>query len=160
MNKCIFTGRLCEEPELKTTTSGIETTTFNIAVNRDYVKQGEERKADFLRCVAWRKTAVFINQYFHKGDGITLVCNAQSRTYEANDGSKRYVTEFIVEHVEFPLGRKSDGNGQYNANNGYSAPTQMPAYQSPSNVPTQTPVPNMPSAPSIEEMANDDDLPF
>lgn len=156
MNKCIFTGRLCEYPELKTTSSGIETTTFNIAVNRDYVKQGEERKADFLRCVAWRKKAAFINQYFNKGDGITLVCNAQSRTYDANDGSKRYVTEFIVEDVEFPLGKKSDSNGQNNANNGYSVPAQTSNYQPPVN----TPVPNMPSAPSIEDMARDDDLPF
>ncbi len=149
MNKCIFAGRLCEDPELKTTPSGVETITFNIAVNRDYVKQGEERKADFLRCVAWRKTAVFINQYFHKGDGITLVCNARSRSYEANDGSKRYVTEFIVERVEFPLGKKSSDKG-------YSVPAQTSTYQSPSYSAQPATAP----AANSQQLPLDDDLPF
>lgn len=151
MNKCIFAGRLCEEPELKTTQSGIETAAFNIAVNRDYVKPGEERKADFLRCVAWRKTAVFINKYFHKGDGINLVCNVQSRSYDASDGTKRYVTEFIVDNVEFPLGKKTNENGGYSTNQSYSAPTQTPS---------QSYVPDTASAPTLDEIAEDEDLPF
>lgn len=73
MNKVILTGRLVADPELKTTPTGVEVTSFRIAVNQEYVKQGEERKADFFNIVAWRKSAAFICQYFHKGDGIDIV---------------------------------------------------------------------------------------
>lgn len=146
MNKVILTGRMVAEPELKTTASGIETTTFRIAVNRDYVKQGEERKADFFNVVAWRQTAVFICKYFHKGDGISLVGNLQSRQYEAKDGSNRYVVEVVAENVEFPLSKKSDNNSSQNT---YTPPVQTPP----------TTAPPAPSA-DFQDMPVDDDLPF
>lgn len=146
MNKVILTGRMVAEPELKTTASGIETTTFRIAVNRDYVKQGEERKADFFNVVAWRQTAAFICKYFHKGDGINLVGNLQSRQYEAKDGSNRYVVEVIADNVEFPLSRKSDNNS---AQNTYTPPVQTPPI-------TAQPVPLT----DFQDMPVDDDLPF
>jgi single-strand DNA-binding protein len=120
MNKVILTGRLIADPELKTTPTGVEVTSFRIAVNQEYVKQGEERKADFFNIVAWRKTAAFICQYFHKGDGIDIVGKLQSRQYEANDGSNRYVVEVVVENVEFPLGKGKE------TNNNYSAPAPTP----------------------------------
>lgn len=146
MNKVILTGRMVAEPELKTTASGIETTTFRIAVNRDYVKQGEERKADFFNVVAWRQTAAFICKYFHKGDGINLIGNLQSRQYEAKDGSNRYVVEVIADNVEFPLSRKSDNNS---AQNTYTPPVQTPPI-------TAQPVPST----DFHDMPVDDDLPF
>ena len=146
MNKVILTGRMVAEPELKTTASGIETTTFRIAVNRDYVKQGEERKADFFNVVAWRQTAAFICKYFHKGDGINLVGKLQSRQYEAKDGSNRYVVEVIADNVEFPLSRKSDNNS---AQNTYTPPVQTPPI-------TAQPVPLT----DFQDMPVDDDLPF
>lgn len=146
MNKVILTGRMVAEPELKTTASGIETTTFRIAVNRDYVKQGEERKADFFNVVAWRQTAAFICKYFRKGDGINLVGSLQSRQYEAKDGSNRYVVEVIADNVEFPLSRKFDNNS---AQNTYTPPVQAPP----------TTAPSAPSA-DLEQMPLDDDLPF
>ena len=146
MNKVILTGRMVAEPELKTTPNGVETTTFRIAVNRDYVKQGEERKADFFNVVAWRQTAAFICKYFHKGDGINLVGNLQSRQYEAKDGSNRYVVEVIADNVEFPLSRKSDNNS---AQNTYTPPVQTPPI-------TAQPVPLT----DFQDMPVDDDLPF
>ena len=146
MNKVILTGRMVAEPELKTTPNGIETTTFRIAVNRDYVKQGEERKADFFNVVAWRQTAAFICKYFHKGDGINLIGNLQSRQYEAKDGTNRYVVEVVAENVEFPLSKKSENN--------YSQNTYTPPIQTP-----QTTAQPAPSA-DFQDMPVDDDLPF
>ena len=140
MNKVILTGRMVAEPELKTTPNGVETTTFRIAVDRDYVKQGEERKADFFDVVVWRQKAVFVCKYFHKGDGINISGQLQSRTYQAKDGSNRYVVEVIADNVEFPLSRKSDNN----------------------TPPIQTPPTTAPPAPSanFQDMPVDDDLPF
>lgn len=144
MNKVILTGRLVADPELKTTQTGVEVTNFRIAVNQDYVKQGEERKANFFNILAWRKIAVFINQYFHKGNGITLVGKLQTRQYEANDGTNRYVTEVVVDQVEFPLSNKNQ-----QANNYSSEPSETPAQT--------TPIPTANA--SIGDIA-DDDLPF
>ena len=107
MNKVILTGRLVADPELKTTGSGVDVTSFRIAVNQDYVKQGEERKADFFEVVAWRQIAVFICRYFHKGDGIGISGRLQTRTYQAKDGTNRHVVEVLAENVEFPLSKSS-----------------------------------------------------
>ena len=146
MNKVILTGRIVAEPELKTTTSGIETTTFRVAVNREYVKQGEERKADFFDVVAWRQRAVFVCKYFHKGDGINISGQLQSRTYQAKDGSNRYVTEVIADDVEFPLSRKSDNSTAQN--------TYAPTIQT-----STTTVSTAPST-NFQDMPLDEDLPF
>ena len=148
MNKVILAGRMVADPELKTTQTGVEVSSFRIAVNQDYVKQGEERKADFFNIVAWRKTAVFINQYFHKGDGINLVGKLQSRQYEANDGTNRYVTEVVVDQVEFPLSNKN----QQSSNN-YSAPSSVPDIQTPPTNQNNT-------TSNFQDMPLDDDLPF
>lgn len=107
MNKVILTGRLVADPELKTTGSGVDVTSFRIAVNQDYAKQGEERKADFFEVVAWRQTASFICRYFHKGDGIGISGRLQTRTYQAKDGTNRHVVEVLAENVEFPLSKSS-----------------------------------------------------
>ena len=106
MNSVILMGRLVADPELKTTQSGLEVTSFRIAVDRAYVKSGEERKADFIEIVAWRKTAVFVCQYFSKGKPIVIKGSLQQRSYDAKDGSKRYVTEVVASGIEFPLTRK------------------------------------------------------
>ena len=146
LNRIVLMGRLTAVPELKTTNTGKSVTSFRIAVDRNYVKEGEERKADFFNVVAWRQTAAFICKYFHKGDGISLVGNLQSRQYEAKDGSNRYVVEVVAENVEFPLSKKSDNN--------YSQNTYTP--------PVQTPPTTAPPAPSanFQDMPVDDDLPF
>ncbi len=144
MNNVVLAGRLTHEPELKTTQTGVEVTNFRIAVKQEYVKNGEEKKADFFDIVAWRQTAAFVCRYFHKGNGITLKGKLQSRTYQAKDGSNRYVVEVVADSVEFPLGGGKDENNQ-SANNAYFAP------------PATAPV--LPTDDS-QQLLIDDDLPF
>ena len=101
INRVVLMGRLVSDPELKTTASGVECTNFRIAVDRNYVKQGEERKADFIDIVCWRRTAVFVCRYFSKGSLIALEGELQTRTYQAKDGTTRYVTEVLASNVSF-----------------------------------------------------------
>ena len=111
-------GRLVSDPELKTTGNGISVTSFRIAVDRSYVKSGEERKADFFDIVCWRTTAEFVCRYFGKGSLIAVEGQLQSRTYPAKDGTNRYVVEVVADNVSF--------TGERNAN--VSAPSsQVPA---------------------------------
>ena len=72
LNNVILMGRLVAEPELRTTASGVSVCSFTVAVERSYVKQGEERQADFIDCVAWRQSAEFLTRYFAKGQLVAL----------------------------------------------------------------------------------------
>ncbi len=101
MNKAILVGRLTKDPELRATTSGVSVASFTVACDRKYVKQGEERKADFINCIAWRQSAEAISRYFKKGDRIALEGTIQVRDWQDNDGKKRYATEVVVEQWEF-----------------------------------------------------------
>lgn len=102
-------GNLARDPELRTTQSGIACCYFTVAVNRKYTNQQTgQREADFISCVAWRQTAEFVQKYFIKGNKIGLSGSLQTRSYDAQDGSKRYVTEVLVDDVEF-VAPKSDG---------------------------------------------------
>lgn len=106
LNSVILMGRMTADAELRTTTSGTSVTAFTIAVDRDYVKSGEERQADFINIVAWRNTAEFVERYFHKGDMIAVVGSIQVRNYEDKNGNKRYATEVIAEKVSFCGGKR------------------------------------------------------
>ena len=101
LNRIVLMGRIVKKPELKTTSTGISTTSFRIAVDRKYVRPGEERQADFFDVVCWRQTAEFVCRYFDKGALIALEGQLQSRTYQANDGSNRYVVEIVADNVSF-----------------------------------------------------------
>lgn len=144
MNSVVLAGRLVADPELKTTSSGVEVTSFRLAVNQDYVKSGEEKKADFFNITAWRQTAAFICKYFHKGNGIVLKGRLQSRTYQAQDGSNRYIVEVVADNAEFPL-----GGGKSNDDTSNYAPT--------ASAPAQTAAV---SDTSSADFPVDDDLPF
>jgi len=109
MNKAILIGNLTKDPELNTTTNGVEVASFTIAVQRKFKNAQGEYEADFINCVAWRKTAEFVHKYFSKGKKIAVVGNIQTRSYDAQDGTKRYVTELVVDEVEFV---ESKGNTQ------------------------------------------------
>lgn len=109
LNKVILMGRLTRDPELKSTPQGVSTCSFSIAVDRNFVRQGEERKADFINCVAWRQTAEFIPRYFKKGNMIALEGSIQTRSWD-DDGKKRYATEVIVSQVYFAESKKEDGS--------------------------------------------------
>ena len=99
LNRVILMGRITTDLELKKTSSGISVTSFSIAVDRTYVKQGEERKTDFINCVAWNKQAEFICKYFGKGSLIAIEGEIQTRQYQAKDGSNRHITEVVVSNV-------------------------------------------------------------
>ena len=129
LNRVILMGRITQDLELKTTASGISVTSFSIAVDRNYVKQGEERQTDFINIVCWRKQAEFVCRYFEKGSMIAIEGQLQTRTYQAKDGSNRYVTEVVADSVSF-TGEKREQN-----NNGYS----QPQYQQPTQPQYQTP---------------------
>ena len=110
INKTILLGRVASEPNLKQTQSGVSVLSFTVAVERSYTKQGEEKQADFISCVAWKNTAEFISKYFSKGRMIALEGNLRTRTYEDKKGSKHYVAEVYIDNVSFTGEAKQDGN--------------------------------------------------
>ena len=111
MNKCIITGRLGRDPELKTGQTGSEYCQFSVAVDRRKTKDNEEKKTDWFRCVAFGKTAVFIDKYYHKGDGIELEGRMENSPYKDKDTDKtRDSWQLMVERVEFPKGKSGDGS--------------------------------------------------
>ena len=101
MNKVILIGRMVKDPELKATTSGTSVCSFTVACDRKYVKQGEERKADFINCVAWQQSAEAISRHFLKGHRIALEGRLEVRTWKDNDGKTNYATDVVVENWEF-----------------------------------------------------------
>lgn len=115
MNKAILVGRLTADPELKSTTSGTSVCSFSIAVNRRFARAGEERKADFINCVAWRQTAEFISKYFAKGRMIGVVGSIQTRDWTDNEGRKRYATEVIVDEAYFTESKSASSQGAQTA---------------------------------------------
>ena len=108
LNCAIIMGRLTAAPELKTTPNGVSVTSFRVAVDRNFVRQGEERQADFLDVVAWRQTAEFVCRYFRKGSMIAVQGALQSRNYEDRSGNKRTAIEIVADNVSF-CGDKADG---------------------------------------------------
>jgi len=101
LNSVQLVGRLTATPELKQTKSGVSVTKFTVAVDRRYQKQGEDRKADFINCIAWRQTAEFICRYFTKGRRIGVIGSITTGSYEAADGHKVYTTDIDVDNAEF-----------------------------------------------------------
>ncbi|MBC5647765.1 single-stranded DNA-binding protein [Christensenella tenuis] len=101
MNKAILVGNLTRDPEQRTTPSGVSVTSFTVAVTRRYKSQDGTQQADFINCVAWRSTAEFIAKYFTKGSRIGVVGTIQTRTYDDQNGVRRYVTEVVVDEAEF-----------------------------------------------------------
>lgn len=149
MNKVILIGRLTKDPELKTTPTGVATTTFTVAVDRNFTNQQGQREADFLNCVAWRKQAENISRYCTKGSQVAVEGRIQTRSYDAQDGSKRYVTEIICDNVTF-LGSKSSNQ----SNSSYQS-----GVDSSSDIET-TDLNDDPYANMGDEVILDDALPF
>lgn len=123
MNKVILIGNLTRDPELTTTTSGISVCRFSLAVSRRYTNSEGERETDFINVVVWRNAAENCHKFLRKGSKAAVVGNLQSRSYDAQDGTKRYVTEVVAEEVEFIGSRASDGE-QVDAGNQGNADNQ------------------------------------
>ena len=126
MNKSILLGRLTKAPEIRLSQkNNTKIANFTLAVNRKYVAQGEERQADFINIVAYSKLAEFVEKYLKQGLQICVCGRIQTRSYDDNNGIKRYVTEIIAEEIDFADSLKKQepdesilyGNAQTNANN-------------------------------------------
>ena len=162
MNKVILIGRLTRDPELRYTGSNVAVASFTIAVNRTFTNQAGEREADFIPVVVWRKQAENVKNYLTQGSQVAIDGRIQTRNYDHEDGTKRYVTEVIAENVQFlsPKGGSQSGGGQ---NNSAAASNQGPSpydFGQPQE-PKGTNVDNNPFADfgsSIE--ISDDELPF
>ena len=143
MNKVIMIGNLASDPEARTTQSGISQSTFRIAVQRRFANPQGVREADFFTVIAWRQTADFCNRYLSKGRKVAVEGSIQNRSYDAQDGSKRYVTEIIADSVEAVGGRDEAG-----------------AVRPRDNGPT--PPPAAPAGPAMNDFTevDDDELPF
>lgn len=124
MNKCIFVGNLTRDPETSTTNSGISLCRFSIAVNRTYTGANGERETDFINIVTWRGLADNCSKYLSKGSKVCVCGQLQTRTYEAQDGSKRNAFEIVAEDVEFIGSRATNGEG---APERPAAPSNRPA---------------------------------
>ena len=117
MNSVNLVGRLCADPELKVTQSGKYYTRFRLAVDRSYVKTGEERQSDFFLIIAWNKTAEFVSKYFSKGDRIGITGTLRADNYTAQDGTKRESVEVWVDNAEFVDSNKKTNNQSDSAKN-------------------------------------------
>lgn len=108
INNVTLLGRITHDLELKNTPNGVAVLAFTMAVDRGYTKQGEERQADFIRCVAWKQRAVFIEKHFKKGSMIAIEGRLQTRTYDDLNNVKHFVTEVIVSNISFTGERNND----------------------------------------------------
>ena len=147
LNSVVLMGRLVADPELRTTTTGKQVASFRIAVDRGFVKAGEERQADFINIVTWERSAEFVCRYFAKGSMIAVQGSLQVRNYEDRDGNKRTAYEVVAREISF-CGSKSETGSQGGSNAAYNpAPAPAPSLQTA-------------AAGDFEEIQDDDDLPF
>ena len=157
MNKVFLMGRLTADPELRQVQSGTAVTTFTVAVDRRYSKDGQ-RQTDFLRCTAWRQQAEFICKYFKKGNMILVIGNIQTRSWDGADGKKQYATDIVVDEVHF-TGSKAETSSQGSANAGYT-PSPAPATPQSGNSGDDFGDMDFVSTPSGDDFGFEDDLPF
>lgn len=112
MNKVILIGRLIKDVELRyTQTNNTAVASFSLAVNRKFVKPGEERQADFFNIIAWNKLAENISKYLFKGNQVAISGRLETRSWDDPNGQKHYVTEVIAEEIDF-IGSKNKQNNE------------------------------------------------
>lgn len=150
LNQVSLMGRLTADPELRHTPNDIAVTTFTLAVNRSYVKQGAERQADFIDIVAWRSTAEFVCRYFKKGQMMAVTGSIQTRNYTDKEGKNRKAFEVVADNVYFTESKNNNsGSGGYSPSPSYDvdSSSEKPSYSS--GTPDEFTI-----------ISNDDDLPF
>ena len=151
LNKVVLCGRLTADPELKQTQNGVAVVTFTLAVNRRFQSRTADaaggQQADFISLVAWRQTAEFISKYFKKGSALCVTGSIQTRSWQDQQGQKRYATEVVVDEAMFVDSRNETpaAQGSYTP----EAYNNTPAFSTPAA-----------AAPNFEELKADDDLPF
>lgn len=164
MNKVFLIGRLTRDPELRYTGSNIPVATFSVAVNRNFSNAAGEREADFINIVVWRKQAENVKNYLNQGSQVAIDGRIQTRSYDDQDGKKRYVTEVVADNVEF-LGTKGSNQNQSNLSQEVTQDMGPTPYDfgepTPSNKATTTNTDNDPFADFGSKIEiNDDELPF
>lgn len=117
MNKVFLVGRLTRDPELRYTVNNVAVCRFSLAVDRPK-QDGKEQQADFLNCVAYDKLGENITKYQNKGNQLAIVGRIQTGSYEAQDGTKRYITDIVVKEVQFLTTKAEQQSGQEQQNNG------------------------------------------
>ncbi len=158
MNKVMLTGRLTRDPELRTTGSGLAVSSFSIAINRTFKNKEGNYDTDFFNVSVFGRQAANVSKYCFKGSLVGVEGRLQSRSYDAQDGTKRYVVDVVADRVEF-LGSKKDASGSsYLPDNSFvdqfpSAPVDMPVEI---EVPEGDPYKDF----GNEIAITDDDLPF
>ena len=158
LNVVAIMGRLVADPELKTTQQGTSVCSFRIACDRNFVRQGEQRQADFIDIVAWRQQAEFVTKYFQKGSLIAIEGSLQSRQYQDKTGANRTAVEVVASNINFAGPKSSnagDGNGYQNAAPSYqnAAPARPAAVEA-------APSYSAGSADDFAVIDDSDDLPF
>ena len=149
-NKVILIGNMTADPELKQTAGGISVCSFSIAVNRRFAKADQgQQNVDFINIVTWRQQAEFVSRYFKKGNPILICGQLQTRSWNDNQGQKRYATEVVADEVSFVASTTQTAGGATPAGGASYTPE---AYGAPAF--TSTPGAN------FEEIPNDGDLPF
>lgn len=161
-NRVILMGRLTRDPELRTTQGGVAMCRITVAVDRSFVRQGEERQADFLDVVCWRQTAEFVCKYFTKGRMIHVEGRIQNDNYTDQNGVKQYRNTITADNVAFCGDKRADNGGNYGGGQQYqqSAPPrqQQPAPQAQVN---QAPQPiELGDLGDFEEILSDGEVPF
>ena len=158
LNVVVIMGRLVADPELRTTTNGINLARFRIACDRNYSRQSEQRQTDFLDVVAWRQQADFVCKYFQKGSLIIIEGSIQTRQYQDKNGNNRTGVEIVANNINFGGPKNSNSNA---GGSSYSAsqPRQNAQPARPSSIEA---VPSY-SAGNNDDFAvidDSDDLPF
>lgn len=157
MNSILITGRLCADPELRQTQSGVSVCQFRVAVNRRFAnKQTGEREADFISCVAWRQTADFVSRYFRKGGWIELSGELRNNDYTDQDGTKHHSMVVHCDNVGFVGNRDGAQSTQSAPPSGH---TSVPAHTYQRDVAQQTPM-QLGDLSDFEEILSDGETPF
>ena len=160
MNKVVLIGRLTRDPELRYTGSNTPVATFSLAVNRNFTNQNGEREADFINIVVWRKQAENVKNFLTQGSQVAVEGRIQTRTYDDQNGQKRYITEVVADNVEF-LGSKASSENSNNTKGSNKKDEPTPYDFGDVEEPKGTDVDSNPFADfgsSIE--ISDDELPF
>lgn len=124
MNKVILMGRLTRDPDVRYSNGGATVARFSLAVDRKFKREDEEQTADFINCVAFGKTAEFIERYFFKGTKMVLEGRIQTGSYE-KEGQRVYTTDIVVEQVEFAESKASSENNGERVPTGRPSPSQV-----------------------------------
>jgi single-strand DNA-binding protein len=129
LNNAVIMGRLVADPELRTTGSGISVSSFTVAVDRRFNRQGEDRQADFIDIIAWRQTAEFVCKYFRKGSMIAVQGYIQTRMYEDKNGNKRKAVEIVADNVSFCGSKNETGSGSsFTRDDSFMSAQPAPSY--------------------------------